>query len=89
MKEIAQQFHEELQELLDRYKTKLTVPNIMGIAQDVFHKTLSIRYHLELHSKAIKHMRLITANGLKVPAELLEEPDHKLKKKCLKENLDA
>ena len=51
MEEIAQQFREELQEIVDRYKTRLSVPSIMHVAQDVFHKTLSVRYHPELHSK--------------------------------------
>lgn len=51
MEEIAQQFHEELQEIIDRYKTRLSVPRIMHVAQDVFHKTLSVKYHPELHSK--------------------------------------
>ena len=72
MEEIAQQFREELQELIDRYKTRLSVPRIMHVAQDVFHKNLSIKYHPELHTKEI--------NGLKIPAELLEDPDHELKK---------
>lgn len=53
MEEIASQFREELQELIDRYKTRLSVPRITHIAQDVFHKTLSIRYHPELHPKQI------------------------------------
>ena len=47
MEEIAQQFREELQEIIDRYKTRLSVPRIMHVAQDVFHKTLSIKYHPE------------------------------------------
>ena len=51
MEEIAQQFREELQEIVDRYKNRLSVPRIMHVAQDVFHKTLSVRYHPELHSK--------------------------------------
>lgn len=51
MEEIASQFREELQEIVDRYKTRLSVPRIMHVAQDVFHKTLSIKYHPELHSK--------------------------------------
>ena len=72
MEEIAQQFREELQEIVDRYKTRLSVPRIMHVAQDVFHKNLSIKYHPELHTKEI--------NGLKIPAELLEDPDHELKK---------
>ena len=72
MEEIAQQFREELQEIVDRYKTRLSVPRIMHVAQDVFHKNLSIKYHPELHTKEI--------NGLKIPAELLEEPSQELKK---------
>ena len=52
MEEIGQQFHEELQELINRYKTRLSIPRIMHVAQDVFHKTLSVRYHPELHSEA-------------------------------------
>lgn len=55
MDEIANEFKNELQSLLDRYKTKLSVPIIMHIAQDIFHKTLSIRYHPELHEKALNH----------------------------------
>lgn len=51
MEEIAQQFREELQEIVDRYKTRLSVPRIMHVAQDVFHKTLSIKHNPELHSK--------------------------------------
>lgn len=72
MEEIASQFREELQEIVDRYKTRLSVPSIMHVAQDVFHKTLSIKHNPELHPEEI--------NGLKIPAELLEEPDHELKK---------
>lgn len=53
MEEIAHQFREELQEIIDRYKTRLSVPRIMHVAQDVFHKTLSVRHHPELHSKEI------------------------------------
>lgn len=53
MEEIAQQFREELQEIVDRYKTRLSVPRIMHVAQDVFHKTLSIKHNPELHSKEI------------------------------------
>ena len=47
MEEIAQQFNEELQELIDRYKTRLSVPRIMHVAQDVLHKTLSIKHNPE------------------------------------------
>ena len=72
MEEIASQFREELQEIVDRYKTRLSVPRIMHVAQNVFHKTLSIKHNPELHTKEI--------NSLKIPAELLEEPDHELKK---------
>ena len=68
MEEIASQFCEELQELIDRYKTRLSVLRIMHVAQDVFNKALSIKYH----AKEI--------NDLKIPAELLEEPDSELKK---------
>ena len=51
MEEIAQQFREELQEIVDRYKTRLSIPRIIHVAQDVFHKTLSVRYNPELHAK--------------------------------------
>lgn len=51
MEEIAHQFREELQEIIDRYKTRLSVPRIMHVAQDVLHKTLSIKYNPELHAK--------------------------------------
>ena len=47
MEEIASQFREELQEIIDRYKTRLSVPRIMYVAQDVLHKTLSTKYHPE------------------------------------------
>ena len=47
MEEIASQFREELQEIVDRYKTRLSVPRIMHVAQDVLNKTLSIKYHPE------------------------------------------
>lgn len=66
MEEIAQQFREELQELLDRYKSRLSVPRIMHVAQDVFHKTLSIKYHPELH-----HVNLTEIKGMLVPTESL------------------
>lgn len=51
MEEIAQQFREELQEIVNRYKTRLSVPRIMHVAQDVFHKNLSVKYNPELHPK--------------------------------------
>lgn len=63
MEEIAQQFREELQELLDRYKIQMSVPRIMNIAQDVFHKTLSFRYHPELHNLTEEHIRQIVSSG--------------------------
>ncbi len=47
MEEIASQFREELQEIVGRYKTRLSVPRIMHVAQDVFHKTLSIKHRPE------------------------------------------
>jgi len=47
-----EQFCEELQELLDRYKTQLSVPAIMRNAQRIFRNTLSIRTHPELHPYA-------------------------------------
>ena len=43
MEEIAKQFREELQEFLDRYKNRLSVPRIMYTMQGVFRKTLSFR----------------------------------------------
>lgn len=51
MEEIAQQFSKELQELIDRYKARLSVPRILHVAQDVLHKTLSVKHNPELHSK--------------------------------------
>ena len=53
MEEIAQQFSEELQELIDRYKTRLSVSRIMHVAQDVLHKTLSVKHNPELHAKEV------------------------------------
>ena len=43
MSEIEQQFREELQELLDRYKDQLTNPQIMRIAQPIFTKTIGFK----------------------------------------------
>lgn len=43
MEEIAQQFKEELQELLDRYKDKMSNPQIMRIAQPIFTKTIGFK----------------------------------------------
>ena len=47
------QFCEELQELLDRYKTQLSVPAIMRNAQRIFRNTLSIRENPELYPTEI------------------------------------
>ena len=47
MEEIANQFGEELQELLDRYKDQLTNPQIMRVAQHIFYETLSPKKHPE------------------------------------------
>ena len=47
MEEIAQQFREELQELIDRYKNRLTNPQIMHIVQPVFTKTIGIKDNSE------------------------------------------
>ncbi len=43
MQEIAQRFSEELQELLDRYKNRLTTPQIIRIAQPIFTKTIGFK----------------------------------------------
>jgi hypothetical protein len=43
MEEIAQRFKEELQELLDRYKDKMSTPQIMHIAQPIFTKTIGFK----------------------------------------------
>jgi len=47
MQEIAKQFEKELQDLLDRYKNKLSTPTRMRIAQHVFYNKLSISKHPE------------------------------------------
>ena len=64
MEEIAQQFREELQEIVDRYRTRLSVPRIMHVAQDVFHKTLSIKHNPELHSKLHSKLNIETMEGM-------------------------
>ena len=43
MTETEQQFREELQELLDRYKDQLTNPQILRIAQPIFTKTIGFK----------------------------------------------
>lgn len=74
MEEIAQQFREELQKIIDRYKTRLSVPRIMHVAQGVFHKTLSVKYHPELHSKEIAEAwldeRYLKDMGVRKPCKL-------------------
>ena len=50
--EVEEQFCEELQELLDRYKVQLSVPTIMRNAQKIFRNTLSIKTHPEFHPYA-------------------------------------
>lgn len=50
MEEIAQQFREELQELLDRYKDKMSTPQIMRIAQPIFTKTIGFKDNPERFS---------------------------------------
>ena len=43
MQEIAKQFGKELQSLLDRYKNRLTTPQIMRVAQPIFKKTIGFK----------------------------------------------
>ncbi len=52
MPNIEEKFCTELQALLDKYKTQISVPRIMHHAQHIFHHTLSIRYHSELFPHA-------------------------------------
>ena len=44
MEEMANQFSEELQALLNKYKVQLSVLQIMSIVQNMCHKTLSFQY---------------------------------------------
>lgn len=74
MEEIAQQFKEELQELLDRYKDKMSTPQIMHIAQPIFTKTIGFKDNPERFKK------LKEINGIRVPAELVEKPDPEFRK---------
>ena len=71
MDEIAEEFKIELQNLIDRYKNRLSTPAIMRIAQPIFKKTIGSRDNPQ---------RFVNIHGLKVPAELLEEPDPEFKK---------
>lgn len=57
MEEIAQQFREELQELIDRYKNRLTSQQIMHIAQSVFTKAIGIRDNPEIINIDISRLR--------------------------------
>ena len=57
MEEIAQQFREELQELIDRYKNRLTSQQIMHIAQPVFTKAIGIKDNPEIISIDISRLR--------------------------------
>lgn len=82
MEEIAQQFKEELQELLDRYKDKMSTPQIMRIAQPIFTKTIGFKDNPERLERILNNAvhNLADVNGLKVPAELVEKPDPELRK---------
>ena len=82
MEEIAQQFRKELQALLDRYKDRLTTPQIMHIAQPVFTKTIGFKDNPERLERILNNAvhNMVTVNGLKVPAELLEDHEPKFKK---------
>lgn len=64
MNETEKQFCEELQELLDRYKTILFPPAIMRNAQRIFHNTLSIRHHPELYPQGYIEEILKHSKGL-------------------------
>ena len=55
--EVEEQFCVELQELLDRYKTQLSVPTIMRNAQRIFHNTFSFKCHPELYPEASTFMK--------------------------------
>ena len=64
--EVEEQFCVELQELLDRYKVQLSVPTIMRNAQKIFHNTLSIKTHPELHPYAkseLDYLKEFITNG--------------------------
>lgn len=68
MEEIAQQFREELQKIIDRYKTRLSVPRIMHVAQDTFHKTLSVRHPKEI-AEAWLDERYLKDMGVRKPCK--------------------
>ena len=76
--QVEEQFCEELQILLDKYKTQMSVPRIMSNAQRIFHNTLSIRYHPELHPYAkseLDYLKEFITDGprLKLMHEWLDE----------------
>lgn len=71
---IEKQFCEELQELLDRYKTQLPVPTIMRNAQRIFRNTLSFREHPELHSNLETLKRFCEEdNGTNIKWQCIDE----------------
>ena len=75
--QVEERFCEELQVLLDKYKTQMSVPRIMSNAQRIFHNTLSIRYHPELHPYAkseLDYLKEFITNGprLKIMHEWLD-----------------
>lgn len=59
-----EQFKEELQELLDRYKESLAVSTIMVIAQRIFSNTLSIKNYPELHKVSLEEIKNINELNL-------------------------
>lgn len=63
MDEIAQQFKEELQELLDRYKDKMSTPQIMHIAQPIFTKTIGFKDNPERFCSTEEHLKQILNSG--------------------------
>lgn len=63
MEEIAQRFKEELQELLDRYKDKMSTPQIMRIAQPIFTKTIGFKDNPERLCSSEEHLKQIVNSG--------------------------
>ena len=57
MEEIVSQFREELQELIDRYKNRLTSQQIIHIAQSVFTKAIGIKDNPEIINIDISRLR--------------------------------
>lgn len=82
MEEIAERFKEEYTELLSRYKDKLTNPQIMSVLQSVTKKQIGFKDNPERLERMLNNAvhNLADVNGLKVPAELLKEPDLEFKK---------